>query len=732
MTPAAAAVFAVPFFLLPGFLFNLIAGVKGPHALAAALPVSVGIFGMSAWMWGLTSAPLNLWTFAVSLFFAFATAAVWRYAFARKARRGGRVSWRRALFPGEWKKGSILDLYWLLPAAGVVSGAWMLISDRIGWLVRTPHGAYNIVQGWDVQWHANLVRFIMDTGVASPTRMGELQNVETHAQLLYPSAFHTAIALFGEAAGLDPIPALNIGMIVLTGLALPITAACLAFAFLRTRGLTAQIAAALAALFVYGAPQLIWVSDFVGMWPYLFAMALTGTVIYQFVRVPSHRAGALSATVGLLGVLNAHPAALTVVVLGVVLFWLTSTLLRPERGRVADTLWMVAPGAAAGLVYLPQALAGSAQAEEVSAWAPIETAKFTTGWPTAFMMETRHVADFFPDYDATVWLWLAGVGALACVLWRRQVWPVLFYVLSLAVAANALKPVAGPLSGLLTLVGNLHYNTAHRLIFPVVLSVVVAAAIGVAVMIRLFTLAPVAARLDAAGWKRGTGVASISMALVVALIAAPMVRADARGGAQAAFLETRVDHRMVDDNDRAAWDWLATQPEAWEGTIFGDPADGHSWGYAYNGLPMLSRHYLWPTGGLGSGTDITYWHAREIGEGLRGDPSAENVVDEAADALNIKFYMVSPGAFWPIQLARLQMLRGFWTSRGITPVYRKGDVVIFAVNKEFTEDELERMRDDAHEHGSDDLYAVEPEPVGAASTAGAGDAVGAAEPWLLQ
>ncbi|OHF37124.1 DUF6541 family protein [Corynebacterium sp. HMSC074A01] len=708
MTPAAVAVLAIPFFLLPGLAFNLVAGVKGPHALAMALPVSFGIFGMSAWIWGLTSAPLNLWTYAVSLVFALAAAAAWRYAFARKARRGGRISWRRALFPGKWKKGSILDPFWLLPTAGVVGGSWMLISDRLGWLVRSPHGAYNIVQGWDVQWHANLVRFIMDTGVASPTRMGELQNVETHANLLYPSAFHTGIALFGEAAGLDPIPTLNIGMIVLTGIALPITAACLAFAFTASRGLTAQIAAGLAAIFVYGAPQLAWVGDFVGMWPYLFAMSLTGTVIYQFTRLPARHAGALPATVGLLGVLTAHPAALTVVVLGVGLYWLTSTLISPERGRLSDTVWMAVPGAVAAFVYLPQVFAGSEQAGEVSGWATKESKDFDSGWDIAFSMQTRHVHEFFPDYDATVWLWLAGFGALVCLLWRRQVWPALFYALSLTITANAIAPVAGPLSGLLTLAGNLHYNTAHRLIFPVVLSVLVAAAIGVAAMVRLFTLAPVAARLGSKAWERGTGVASISMALVVAMIAAPTVRDTAVAGAQSAFLDARVVDRMVSDDDRAAWDWLATQPAAWEGTIFGDPADGHSWGYAYNGLPMLSRHYLWPTGGRGSNTDIAYWQAREIGEGLRGNADAENVVDRAAAELGIKFYMLSPSAFWPFQLERLQMQRGFWTSRGLTPVYRKGDVVIFAVNKEFTQDELERMLADAREHGSDDLFVEAP------------------------
>ena len=53
-------------------------------------------------------------------------------------------------------------------------------------------------------------------------------------------------------------------------------------------------------------------------------------------------------------------------------------------------------------------------------------------------------------------------------------------------------------------------------------------------------------------------------------------------------------------------------------------------------------------------------------------------------------------------------------------VYRKGDVVIFAVNEQFTRAELEGMIDDARSHGSDDLYAVEPEPVGEASAAGWG------------
>ena len=159
MASTAALWFAIAFFLLPGFLIALVSGMRAPAAAAAALPVTFGVIGMSAWMWGLTSAPFNLWTYGVSLALALGAAAVWRFAIARTRERRP------------------LDPAWMLPAAGVAAGAWLCTADRLHWLQRAPNGVYNVVQGWDSQWHANAVRFIMDTGVASPTRMGELQNL---------------------------------------------------------------------------------------------------------------------------------------------------------------------------------------------------------------------------------------------------------------------------------------------------------------------------------------------------------------------------------------------------------------------------------------------------------------------------------------------------------------------------------------------------------------------------
>lgn len=705
MTTTAAAWFAVAFFLLPGLLISWIAGMKLPAAFASALPVTFGVIGMGAWMWGLTPAPFNSVTYTVTIVFALLAAGVWRYAFARKARRGGMFSWQRALFPGDARARSVLDPTWVLPGVGIIVGAWLCIADRLDWLERTPNGTYNIVQGWDVQWHANAVRFIMETGVASPTRMGELQNIETHADLLYPSAFHAGIALFARAAGLEAIPALNIASAVLTSLAFPITLACLVFAFMRSRGMTAQIGAGLAAIAVYAAPQILWIPDYVGMWPYMFAIGLTGISIWQFLNVPGAHASALPAAIGFLGVVTVHPSAVTVVALAVVLSWLTSTLVTPERSRLSDTVWMAGPALGASLVFLPQVFAGSTQAEEVTAWEAVEDASIYNGWETAFMMKTRHVGEFFASFDPTVALWLAGFGALVLLVWRRQVWPVLFYFISLTVCVNVLQPFDNVFGDMLAVLGNLHYNTAHRLIMPVAMSVVAAAAIGVAAMIRLVTLAPLAVRKANPVWLRATAVASAVAALLVGAFAAPAIRAETLEGAEDAYVSSRESQRMVTNDDLAAFAWLASQPAAHEGYTLGDPSDGHSWIYALKGVPTISRHYQWPTGGRGSNTDIAFWHADALGEGLRGQPNAKNVADEAVSNLNVKFYLLSGAPFWAYQRTQLQLNRALWVTAGVTPVYRKGEIVIFAVNDAFTANEIARMQSDALAHGSDELFA---------------------------
>ncbi|HTY27837.1 MAG TPA: DUF6541 family protein, partial [Mycobacterium sp.] len=67
----------------------------------------------------------------------------------------------------------------LAVAAGVVLGA--LAIGFAAW--RGMPNWQSIPSTWDAVWHANTIRWILDTGQASPTHMGELRNVETHAAL---------------------------------------------------------------------------------------------------------------------------------------------------------------------------------------------------------------------------------------------------------------------------------------------------------------------------------------------------------------------------------------------------------------------------------------------------------------------------------------------------------------------------------------------------------------------
>ena len=499
-------------------------------------------------------------------------AAGWRYAFARRARKRAAKNWVRALWPGDWRRGSIADPSWVLPGAGVVAGAWMLIAKQLELQSKVPGQLDNIVQGWDIQWHVNAVRFIMEEGIASPTRMGELQNPETHIDLFYPSAFHAATALFASAGDLAPVEAVNLASIVLPSLALTAGAAGLAWAMARGRGMVAQIAAGLAAIAVYASPVLVWIPDFVGMRPYIVAIGLSGIVIALFHQVPRYRALALPTLFAFLGMMQVHPSAVLVVVLAVLLYWLTYLVWRPDRSRVSDVLWLAIPALGATVAFLPQLIAGQTQAEEVNTWDASENVTSGEAWEKAFKMSTRHVGEFFPDFDPTILLWLAGFGAIAMVVWRGQVWAPVFYA------------------------------------------------------------------------------------------------------------------------------WLASRPEAHEGLVMGESTDGYSWAYAIDGVPTVARHYLWPNGGLGVDSNLLADRAGQLGAGERGRPNEKSPADDAAADLGVRFIVSSGNTFWPGP-KNWQVDKALWTTPGVTPVYQRGRVTIFAVNAQLTPAEIKELQRDAVANG---------------------------------
>lgn len=741
----AALVFSVP-----GLIFSWISGLKGPWALAASIPVTFGIYGVAAWILGQTDTRFTLVSVAVVWAIALVLAVIWRGIFLvvsrrfRPARADARAkdpepatvvlgdrdvesgpatvaALPAALLqadeltaaehtaattaPGstaasgsrfvDWRRGSFLDPVWLLPAAGVLLGMWLLISRSIRWISELPNGMENIFQGWDVHWHASVVRFIEEEGIASATRMGELQNLETQAEMYYPTAWHAGAALLSEASGISALAAINYTAVVLAGMALPLSVALIAWRLVNNRGLTAQIAAGLGGIATVGAPVLFWVGHYVGAWPYLAAVAVAGIVLALFMVVPYRPVAAFAAAVSLMGLTQLHPSAATIVVLALGLWWLlylvwapvrrASTVAGRVRTRFRDLGLLAGAGIVGVVVLLPQILSGAEQTEDVASFSAEEDITHAEAWEKAVLMLTRHT-DTFPDFNPTALLVLAGFAAVVLLFWRRNIWAPLFYVLSLALTANALQPFSAPWGDWLNIIGSLHYSTAHRLVMPAAMFVLAGAAVGVAVLIRLISLAPVKK------WARGSTIASVILAVLMGVVTAEYSKANVAEGAEWSITASR-DDRMVSEVDLAAFDWLAQQPGAYEGVIMGEPADGHGWMYAYNALPSLNRHYQWPTTGPDDATNMLYWHPHLIGAGNHGDPFQTNHVDTAAENLGVNFFFVSPGNFWGFQETNRAITEGLWHAPGLTAVYQHENVSIFAVNQAFTDEELAGMRE---------------------------------------
>lgn len=150
----------------PGALVAAGAGLKWPLAVAVGPALTYGVVGLAIVPFGAIGIPWTATTAVTALVVVGAAA----YGLTRGMRSllGRRLGIHVAApSPALWP---ILTV-----AAGTLLGVLL-----IGWAaVRGIPDWQSIPSTWDAVWHANTVRFILDTGQASPTHMGELRNVET-------------------------------------------------------------------------------------------------------------------------------------------------------------------------------------------------------------------------------------------------------------------------------------------------------------------------------------------------------------------------------------------------------------------------------------------------------------------------------------------------------------------------------------------------------------------------
>lgn len=722
---------------------NWISGVRLPWAVASAIPTTAGFIAVSGWLLSNIDQPFNVQGVAVMYIFFLLLAILWRAGavLIQHFRNTELPSLRQRILT------SATDLargHWVLPAIGATAGSWLIIKRCVEIYGELDRGFGSIVQGWDVHWHASALRFIRETQVADPTRMGELLNIDGHYPSFYPIAWHAMGALLSEILDIHPIAMVNIFNMIVPAVCMPISVALLVWIIIGNRSFTTQLGAGIAASLVFVVPVLYWIPTYVGMWPYSAGIAMTGIVAALYLKVVDAPQVMFATAFGFAGITAIHPAPVTVIVCIVGFWWLFHRLItgsanrklaahtddaptptNPDSSRLRDTLQHVLrsgtsrlydvallaiPVIAATAMLLPQLLAGLKQNEEVAEYLAPDETTHSDAWRAILFMGTRHTDQF--SQQNWWWLIVLGViGIVGAVALRRRIWFVFYFLFSSFLAVHQLSPYSGVAGKVFSIIGGLHYSSAHRLVIPVIMMELALAGIGVALILQVVT--------GLFWWKkpllRGVaGAVVIGSVGAMSVVAVPAAEKAIAEGTEFA-VGSIYNQRTVTKEDLVAFEWLAKQPHAYDGKILGEYSDGHGWMYAYNGLPSVSRHYLLPHTDPKMPSVKIYHYPELIGAGNHGDSHQQNDVDKAVEELGLTYIFLSPPTFWHFQQHNIS--RRIYRAPGLTLVYQDKDVRIFAVNAKFTDAELTRMREQS------------PEPLATLVTKGD---VGAAQPGTTE
>lgn len=774
--PWGLLLLAIAVAVVPGIIINFAAGLRWRLAVIGAVPVHAGVVAVLSYLFfhlGIrttrTTLVVGMALVAVTLFYSrmgWRRWKAWRHQRTATIETPGgepdptaeagssatALSTLHASHPRTlWRMRLIrLAQNALIPLIGIVTGTYLMLVRSVDAITGTSDGLANVYQGWDVHWHASVIRYIADTGIAASTEMGPLQNFETQTTLFYPTAWHTVAFEFMQLTGVAPVVALNVMSFVLPTVTLSLSAAGLTVAVVLggisrhrrwrlTTRLTASIAAGLAPVIAAGVMPLYWIGYYVGFWPYLVGTTMIGCVVLLFMGVPTRPNAIIPAGLALAGAAMMHPAVVTVIVLMVLMWWLFQLVWSPEHGgglprskqrpwraRMVDLVRIAVAGIFGLVLVVPQIIVGLGMTEEVDSFTDEQNVDRMTAWRTVLELQTRHAVDHGTDW----WLlWIALAGAVLLLLWRRAAWVVIAQVVFIVIAVHSVKNFDGIVGTFAGIIGGLHYNTTHRLVMIVaLLDVVFVAAALAALCVALAGVVFADARLARTGRQpRGrhttvhTGTSEGWFAHATCLVASVLMAVTMwkvvdstqtpRAGSFEWSIASARNDRLIDDDERRAYAWLAQQPHAFEGTVANNADEGSGWMYPLQGLVALNRHFLQSKVPADSAQNILFWHPNILGGGLGpGQENHANAADFAAKKLGVRFYVTSPPPMWADQELIDAQITGLWSAKGVTPVYLRGNTAIFAINAQFTDRELRAMRTDASRHGSEQLPALGAQP----------------------
>ncbi|MHA7649926.1 DUF6541 family protein [Mycobacterium sp. ML4] len=602
---------ALVLLIAPGAIVARIAQLNWPIAIAAGPALTYGVVALAIVPYGALGIPWNGWTALAALAVVCILATVLQLLLARFRDREAEA---RAVNPGPG----------LLVAAGVLLGAVL-----IGWaaFAGIPHWQ-SIPSTWDAVWHANTVRWILDVGQASPTHMGELRNVETHALLYYPSVFHALTAVYCQLTGAAAATGYTLNSMAVAIWLFPVSAAVLTWRALRTHttewrtAVTAATAAALSASFT----AVPYVEFDTAAMPNLAAYGVAIPAMALITSTLGHRDRIPVAVLALVGVFSVHITGgiITVVLVGA--WWLFEALWHPVRGRLRDLAVLAGVAVTSGLILLPQFLSVTQQEDIIAGHSFLTYLSKKRGLFDAVFQHSRHLNDFPVQYALIL---LAAVGGFIMLV-KKIWWPLAVWLLYILINVDAGTPLGGPIGAIAGGFGEFFYKDPRRiaaattpllnLMAALALVTIVAAAVALA---KRFVQPrkPMPSRF----WAAATAVLLVGISLLSAWHYFPRHR----------FLfGDKYDSIIVDQRDLDAMAYLSKLPGA-RTTIIGDSnVDGTSWMYAVAGLHPLWTHYDYPVQ-MGPGYHrYIFWAYAKKGD---SDPR----VVEAIKALNIRYVLAS-------------------------------------------------------------------------------------------
>src|ERR1700759_2880280 len=608
----------IALFLLiaPGAIVARITQLTWPVAVAVCPALTYGVGALAIIPFGALGIPWNGWTALITL----AAVCVVMTGLQRPLAR---------YRDGEAEARAINGWPAMTVAAGVLLGGLLIMWAGYRGITHWQ----SIPSTWDAVWHANEVRYILDTGQASSTHMGELRNVETHQPLYYPSVFHALTAVYCQLTGAAPTTGYTLSSVAAAVWLFPTSAAMLTWQLLRPRTEHAAGVAATAAAMSASFTSVPYVEFGTAAMPNLAAY---GVAIPTFVLVIStlrHRDRVPVAVLALVGIFSVHLTGGFVVILFALAWWLMDACWHPVRGRLADLLTLAMVAAPTVLILAPQFIGVAKQAGIIAGHAFPSFKTVKQGIIDALLLHTRHLNDFPTQYGLIV---LSGIG-MAILLYKRIWWPpVLWLVLTVATIYSG-APFRNPLGAAIEQFSQFFYNDPRRL--SAVVTMLVTPMAGIAVFALVSAVVAAARRLTER-FTRLPAAVWVS-AKVLLLVMTTVLTARHYLYRHLVLFGDKYDSVIINQKDLDAMAYLASLPGARDTLIGNSNVDGTAWMYAVADLHPLWTHYDYPQQTGPGYNRYIFWAYADADALPRISNEVRALVPEAIRALNIRYILTS-------------------------------------------------------------------------------------------